>query len=53
MLELKDIQANLNEELINKHNSVRTPHGDEMINSKIQVVRILNLYCSIVVQNFD
>lgn len=53
MTELRQIQGNLNEEIINKHNAIRTPHGDEIINSKIQIVNVLNLYCSIIVQNFD
>ena len=51
--ELKQLKGNLHEEIISQHNFVRTPHGDEIINSKVQIVDIMTLYCSIVVQNFE
>ena len=42
---------NLYEEILKKHNDVRTPSNDAIINSKIKIVQILNLYCSIVLMN--
>ena len=42
---------NLYEEILKKHNDVRTPSNDAIINSKIKIVRILNLYCSLVLMN--
>ena len=38
---------NLMERILTKHNDVRTPMDDAMINSKVSIVSILNLYCSI------
>lgn len=38
---------NLYEAILTKHNDVRTPFNDAIINSKISIVSILNLYCSI------
>ena len=45
LAELKGM--NLMERILTKHNDVRTPMDDAIINSKVSIVSILNLYCSI------
>ena len=45
LAELKSM--NLMEQILTTHNDVRTPMNDAIINSKVSIVSILNLYCSI------
>ena len=44
---------NLNEDILETHNTIRTPHGDEIISSKVQIISITNLYVYIVLREMQ
>ena len=44
---------NLSEDILVAHNTVRTPHGNEIISSKVQIISITNLYCYIVLREMQ
>ena len=44
---------NLHEEILLKHNSVRTNEGDNILSSGLKILNILNLYMYIMLDDFE
>ena len=44
---------NLHEEILLKHNSVRTNEGDNILSSGLKIFNILNLYMYIMLDDFE
>ena len=44
---------NLHEEILLKHNSVRTNEGDNILSSGLKILDILNLYMYIMLDDFE
>ena len=59
--DLKDVREllqefdnkNLHEEIILKHNNVRTNEGDNILSSGLRILNILNLYIYIMLDDFE
>ena len=59
--DLKDVREllqefdnkNLHEEILLKHNSVRTNEGDKILSSGLKILNILNLYMYIMLDDFE
>ena len=59
--DLKDVREllqefdnkNLYEEILLKHNSVRTNEGDNILSSELKILNFLNLYIYIMLDDFE